>query len=116
MLGLSAMRRLGAMVLTAGLLSVGSAQAADAPRYDVPHGFTRCPAAVAWNGVFKWSSEQHTSCSAARRFMRRYAAPADGPTMPRHVAGYTCRIHYWRNTDNEIYASRHVCTRHRVTI
>ncbi len=110
------MRRLTMMVLMMGLLCVGSAQAVDGPRYDVPRGFTRCPHAVSWHGFFKWASERHTNCRTAARFMREYAAHADGPAMPRHVAGYTCRIRYWRNADGDIYASRHVCTRRRVTI
>ena len=36
--------------------------------------------------------------------------------MPRSVDGYRCRIHYWRNEDGDIYASRHVCTRGEKTI
>jgi hypothetical protein len=48
--------------------------------------------------------------------MRVYAAHASGPRMPRHVAGYHCRIRYWRNADGDIYASRHTCVRGRVTI
>src|SRR4051812_28833405 len=86
------------------------------PHYDVPSGFTRCPHAIAWHGFFKWASARHTSCRAATRFMREYAEHADGPRMPRHVAGYACRIRYWRNEEGDIYASRHVCTRRAVTI
>ena len=104
------------MTVVFGLMFAGSARATDSPRYDVPHGFTRCPHAVSWHGFFKWSSARHTSCRTAARFMRRYAAHADAPTMPRHVAGYSCRIRYWRNEDGDIYASRHVCARGRVTI
>jgi hypothetical protein len=48
--------------------------------------------------------------------MRSYAARAGGSRMPRHVGGYVCRIHYWRNGDGDIYASRHVCVRGSVTI
>jgi hypothetical protein len=48
--------------------------------------------------------------------MRLYAAQASGPRMPHHVAGYACRIHYWRNEDGDIYASRHTCHRGQVTI
>jgi hypothetical protein len=110
------MRRLTVIALLTGLLSAASAQAADGPRYDVPRGFTRCPHAVSWHGFFKWSSERHTTCRAAARFMHRYGEHADGGVMPRHVAGYRCRIRYWRNADGDIYASRHVCTRRRVTI
>jgi hypothetical protein len=36
--------------------------------------------------------------------------------MPRRVGHYTCRIRYWRNDEDTVYASRHVCTRGRVTI
>jgi hypothetical protein len=111
------MRRWAATAVVAiGLLITGSAQAADGPRYDVPRGFTRCPHAKAWHGFFKWASARDTTCRRARRFMHAYADRADGARMPRHVAGYECRIHYWRNDDGDIYASRHVCTRRSVTI
>jgi hypothetical protein len=92
------------------------AGAADGPRYDVPRGFTRCPDAVAWHGFFKWASQHETSCRATAKFMRDYAERAGGSRMPRHVEGYTCRMHYWRNDDGDTYASRHVCTKHGVTI
>ena len=36
--------------------------------------------------------------------------------MPRRVGEYTCRIHYWRTDEGDIYASRHVCPRDRATI
>jgi hypothetical protein len=98
------------------LVLTDAAQAADGPRYDVPRGFTRCPHAVAWHGFFKWASARHTSCRSAARFMREYAERAGGTQMPRHVAGYRCRIHYWRNEDGDIYASRHVCVRSNVVI
>ena len=104
------------MALVIGLLLAASAQAATGPRYDVPRGFTRCPQANSWHGFFKWASERDTSCRAAARFMRQYAARVSGARMPRRVAGYTCRIHYWRNDDGDIYASRHVCSRRAVTI
>jgi hypothetical protein len=110
------MRWLTATVVVMGLLLAGSARAADGPHYDVPRGFTRCPHAVAWHGFFKWASERGTTCRAAARFMRSYAYKAGGSRMPRRVAGYTCRIHYWRNEDGDIYASRHVCSRCDVTI
>ena len=48
--------------------------------------------------------------------MREYAKHADGPSMPRRVGGYSCRIHYWRNDEGDVYASRHVCARGNVTI
>jgi hypothetical protein len=110
------MRWLTTMTVAMGLLLAGPVLAADGPRYDVPRGFTRCPDAVAWHGFFKWASQRETSCRAAGRFMRAYAARADGSRMPRHVAGYDCRIHYWRNEDGDVYASRHVCVRRGVTI
>jgi hypothetical protein len=110
------MARLTVTVLSAVLLLAGVAQAASRPRYDVPRGFTRCPHAVAWNGFFKWASARHATCRGAQRFMRVYAAHASGPHMPRHVAGYACRIHYWRDANGDIYASRHTCTRGRVTV
>jgi hypothetical protein len=110
------LRRLIALVVVTGVLAAGSAQAAAGPRYDVPHGFTRCPHAIAWHGFFKWASVQHTSCRAAARYLREYARHAGGARMPHHVSGYRCRIHYWRNDDGDIYASRHVCTRHDVAI
>src|SRR4051794_34978679 len=110
------MRWLTACVLTLGVLAAPAQAAAAGPRYDVPRGFTRCPHAVAWHGFFKWASAQHTTCRATARFMRTYAAHADGPAMPRRAAGYTCRIHYWRDAEDNIYASRHVCTRADVTI
>jgi hypothetical protein len=112
------MRRLTATVLMIGLLCAGTAHAAagTAPRYDVPSGFTRCPHALALHGFFKWASVRHARCSAAARFMRAYAARAGGSRLPRHVAGYDCRIRYWRDEDHQIYASRHVCTRGSVTV
>jgi hypothetical protein len=110
------MRWLTTMTLALGLLLAGPALAVGGPRYDVPPGFTRCPNAVAWHGFFKWTSQRNTSCRAAGTFMRAYAARAGGSRMPHHVAGYDCRIHYWRNQDRDIYASRHVCVRRAVTI
>ena len=106
------MRRLTVTVtvLMIGLLLAAPAYAA-APRYDVPSGFTRCAHAVAWHGFFKWASQRGTSCRATARFMRTYAARANGERMPHAVAGYRCRIRFWRNEDGDIYASRHVCSR-----
>jgi hypothetical protein len=103
------------LVIVVAVLLLVPASAAAAPRYDVPPGFSRCPDAVAWHGFFKWASERDASCRDAARFMRRYAAKADD-TMPRSVDGYRCRIHYWRNEDGDIYASRHVCSRGDATI
>ena len=110
------MRSLTAMVLVTGMWLAGSAHGSAGPRYDVPRGFTRCPHAVAWRGFFKWASARHSTCRRAARFMREYAERAGGTRMPRQVAGYRCRIHYWRNEDGDIYASRHVCVRRDVTI
>ena len=110
-------RWLTALVLTMGVLVAAPAAAVAAgPRYDVPRGFTRCSHAVAWHGFFKWASARHTTCAVTSRFMRRYAARADGTTMPRRVDGYACRVHYWRNAEGDVYATRHVCTRDDVTI
>lgn len=110
------MRSLMLISVALALLLAAPARAADGPRYDVPHGFTRCPNAVAWHGFFKWASQDETTCRAAGRFMREYAARAGGSRMPRHVGGYDCRIHYWRNENGDVYASRHVCLRRGVTI
>jgi hypothetical protein len=110
------MRRLVVMVVTVVLTLPSVAQADTGPRYDIPAGFTRCSHAIAWNGFFKWASERHTNCRVVRRYMRDYATHASGPRMPHHVAGYQCRIRYWRNEDGDIYASRHTCRRRRVTI
>jgi hypothetical protein len=99
-----------------GLVLAGPAQAATGPRYDAPHGFTRCTHARAWNGFFKWASQRGATCSRAAAFMREYAEHADGARMPRAVAGYRCQIRYWRNEDGDVYASRHVCTRGGVTV
>ena len=108
------MRRLTVTILLMGFLLAAPAQAA--PRYDVPQGYTRCPHAVAWHGFFKWASARDTNCRAAARFMRAYAARAGGERMPRHVAGYACRIHFWRNREGDVYASRHVCSRRDVVV
>jgi hypothetical protein len=105
-----------ACALLAGLVFAVPASAAAGPRYDVPRGFTRCSHAVAWHGFFKWASARRTNCRAVARFMRAYAAHASGRSMPRHVAGYRCRIRYWRDEQGDIYASRHVCRHGRVTI
>jgi hypothetical protein len=106
-------------VLLAAVLSALAlatpAGAAAGPRYDVPRGYTRCPHAKAWHGFFKWASTEHASCREAARFMRVYADAA-GATMPTKVDGYRCRIHYWRNADGDIYASRHTCSRGRAVV
>jgi len=107
---------LAACAVLLGSAFTGAAAAASGPRYDVPSGYTRCAHAVAWHGFFKWASQEGTNCREAARFMRRYASHASGPSMPRHVASYRCRIHYWRDQAGDIYASRHVCTHGRVTI
>jgi len=100
-----------ALALTTG------AAAAERPRYDVPPGYTRCPAAKALGGFFKWASVRHATCADAAAFMRAYgAAEAARQTMPRRVRGYRCDIRYWRNADGEIYASRHACHRDTVTV
>ena len=105
-----------AAVATVVLLVAPGAAAADRPHYDVPPGYTRCPAATAWNGFFKWASVRHAPCERAERFMRAYAdAAAYGP-MPRRLRGFQCRIHFWHNEDGDVYASRHVCSRAQVVI
>jgi hypothetical protein len=103
---------LAAVVL---LLAHGAAAAAQ-PRYDVPRGFTRCAAATAWNGFFKWASVRHASCHRVKRFMRAYARAAAYGPMPQRLRGFHCRIHFWRNADGDVYASRHVCSRAQVVI
>jgi hypothetical protein len=104
------------LVVVLALALPASAGAADGPRYDVPPGFTRCPQAKGEGGFFKWASEQRTTCRATAAFMADYAkAAADGP-MPRRLHGYSCAIHYWRNADGDIYASRHACRRGAVAI
>jgi hypothetical protein len=102
--------------LLAGLVFTGAASGAAGPRYDVPRGFTRCSHAVAWHGFFKWASERRTNCHAVARYVRAYAAHASGPSMPRNVAGYRCRIRFWRDQAGDIYASRQVCRHGSVTI
>ena len=108
------MRRLMVTVLVVGLLSAAPARAADGPSYDVPRGFTRCPHALAWHGFFKWASAKDASCRETQRFMREYGEKAGRQRMPTSVAGYRCKIFYWRNDDGDVYASRHTCTRHGV--
>ena len=104
--------RAPAKVLLAALvglaLAATPAAAASGPHYDVPAGYTRCPAAKAWHGFFKWATVRHTACHEAARVMRDYAAKA-GRRMPHSVDGYRCRIFYWRNEDGDVYASRHTC-------
>jgi hypothetical protein len=109
-------------LLLAALLSVlalaapaAAATASGGPHYDVPHGYTRCPHAKAWHGFFKWASAERASCTRAARLMRDYAAKA-GAAMPTRVDGFRCRIHYWRNEDGDIYASRQKCTRDRAVV
>jgi hypothetical protein len=100
-------------------LSIAAPAAAQAAtlHYDVPSGYTRCANATGWHGFFKWASTRHATCGHAASFLRAYAAAANGAaTMPRHVNHYTCRIHYWRDADGQIYASRHVCERAGVVI
>jgi hypothetical protein len=110
--------RLAAAVSTVSValaLAPGAA-ATERPRYDVPGGYIRCPAARAWNGFFKWASVRRTTCRYAADFMRAYAAKAAGGQMPRCLRGFRCRIRFWRNADGDIYASRHSCTRRAVTV
>jgi hypothetical protein len=94
----------------------GVAVAADAPRYDVPSGFTRCARATAWNGFFKWASVRRTTCRRAARFMRAYARAAETGPMPRVVGRFRCRLRFWHNDDGDVYASRHRCRRGEVVI
>ena len=110
------LRVVTAMVAAVLLAPCCAEAAAGPPRYDVPPGFTRCPRAKAEGGFFKWASVERTTCHSAAGFMSAYAArAADGP-MPRHLHGYACDIRYWRNTDGDIYASRHACRRGAVAI
>jgi len=116
----AAMRRAAAAAADAVGLALALAGAGDGaarpPRYDVPEGFTRCPAAIAWNGFFKWASARHATCRRAEGFMRAYARRAERGPMPRHARGFRCRIRYWRNGEGDIYASRHTCARADVVI
>jgi hypothetical protein len=95
--------------------ALASLALAGSPHYDVPAGYTRCAHATAWHGFFKWASTKHASCREAASFMRTYAAHVK-ERMPHSVAGYRCRIFYWRNEDHDIYASRHTCTRGDVVV
>ena len=106
-----------ACALVVALVAATGAGAAEKPRYDVPAGFKRCERATAWNGFFKWASVQNTSCRYAADFMRAYAraVPPDG-AMPQRVRGFRCNIHYWRNDDGDVHASRHRCERRRVVV
>jgi hypothetical protein len=111
-------RRLTAATAAALTLALTTgAAAADRPRYDVPAGYKRCPAATALGGFFKWASVRHATCAHAAAFMRAYgAAEVRAEQMPRRLRGYACDIRYWRNADGDIYASRHACRRGTVTI
>src|ERR1044071_4704915 len=100
----------------APLLLAAALALAPGPRYDVPHGFTRCANAKAWHGFFKWASVDGTTCREAQRFMRAYADKAGGAELPTRVDGYRCKIFVWRNDDGDVYASRHTCTRHHATV
>jgi hypothetical protein len=109
-------RRVAACAVVVAIGASPSALAADGPRYDVPAGFTRCPDATAWNGFYKWASVQHSSCRYAQDFIHAYAHDAaDGP-MPLHERGFRCRVHYWKNADGDVYASRHRCVRRQVIV
>jgi hypothetical protein len=88
-----------------------SAAAAERPRYDVSRGYTKCSRVEAWNGFFKWASVRHTTCRRAQRFLRAYATAADAGPMPRRARGFTCTIRYWRDSEGDVYASRHRCVR-----
>ena len=100
-----------ALAAPAPLLLAAALALAPGPRYDVPHGFTRCADAKAWHGFFKWASAKDTSCREAARFMRAYADKAGGDELPTRIDGYRCKIFLWRNEDGDAYASRHTCTR-----
>jgi hypothetical protein len=97
-------------------LAPGAGFDGNRPHYDVPRGYTRCPEAIAWNGFFKWASVRQATCRRAARFMRAYAAAAERGPMPRRLRGFRCRIRYWRNAEQQIYASRHACRRGGVAI
>jgi hypothetical protein len=105
-----------AVIGLAVVLLLATSAAANGPRYDVPRGFDKCPAAEAWNGFFKWASVRRTTCRHATRFMSAYAEKARAGSMPRRMRGFRCRIRYWRNRDGDIYASRHRCSRRDVVI
>ena len=100
----------------APLLLAAALALAPGPRYDVPHGYTRCADAKAWHGFFKWASVDGTTCHEAQRFMRAFADKAGGAELPTRVDGYRCKIFYWRNEDGDVYASRQTCTRHQATV
>jgi hypothetical protein len=100
-------------LLVAALASL--ALAGSKPHYDVPGGFTRCAHATAWHGFFKWASARNTSCAGASAFLRSYAAHVKD-RMPTRVDGYRCRIFYWRDSDHNVYASRHTCERGDVVV
>jgi hypothetical protein len=104
------------LAVTIALALPASAVAVDGPHYDVPPGFTRCPHAKADGGFFKWASEQRTSCRATAAFMADYARAANKGPMPRRLHGYRCDIRYWRNSEGDIFASRHACRRGALAI
>ena len=104
------------LVVALALAWPARAAALDAPHYDVPPGFTKCARAKAENGFFKWASAEHTSCRATAQFMADYADAAAAGPMPRRLHGYRCDVHYWRNGDGDIYASRHACRRGALAI
>ena len=109
-------RAVEAMVVLA-LTGASATAAADAPGYDVPQGFKRCPNAEAWHGFFKWASAHHVTCHDARGFVRAYGrVAARSDEMPRRVRGFACRVRTWRNEDGDIYASRHTCTRDEAVV
>jgi hypothetical protein len=98
------------------LLFAPGAASAGEPRYRVPPGYTRCPEAIAWNGFFRWASVRDTTCDHAARFMRAYADAATEGPMPHRLHAFRCRLHFWRNADGDVYASRHDCERGAVAI
>src|SRR3954465_11012827 len=70
------------------LLLAAALALAPGPRYDVPHGYTRCADAKAWPGFFKWASVDGASCREAQRFMRAFADKAGQRRLPTRVDGY----------------------------
>ena len=85
------------------------------PRLRRPAGLHPLPAGEGRGRVLQVGIGRADECRAAAAFMADTRRGGGRPDAAQ-VHGYACDIRYWRNTDGDIYASRHACRRGAVAI